>query len=1661
MDKNEQTIQQGSEIQKKETFGVAKQKKNNTGKKVATAVVAGVVLATAIAVPIAIKVNQNNGYTVNIEYRLQGELNGTKSLNLKKGAKVGNIVAEQMAGYVFVGYCSDVNCLQPLDAETEITKDLTVYLHYVAINYSFASIPEGVKITTSAGDVTTNTKLSYGDEITVTYIIPAGHSVGNFKLTGVELISQQADVTEDNGDISRTATYKVVGNGTSAQSVILTAEFEAEANQYTVTLISHNKTENIKVVQGNKLQNITVPTSYEDENNIYYFVGWNKNYNATATDVMEDLSTVEITGDTTFYAIYKSQTKICDVTYQNEAAEKTIIYKLVNDDFVPLGVSDAVHAGDMIKVEYILTDGCELQTFTVTNLEEQQTGANYVIGTAKLGTTITIDFAERQQQTEGLQFTETEGGLAVSGYTGADTEVIIPMQYEGKDVVTIADSAFKNNAKIKSVQIPDTVTSIGNSAFHNCIQLADITIPDSVTSIGSSALYNCVGLTNITIPEKVTTIGNSAFYNCITLTQINFNAIECADLRSNNQVFYEAGTAGEGIVVTFGENATKVPAYLFYVNNLSNVPKIINVVIGNKVTSIGNSAFGSCTELNKVTIGKSITQIGSSAFSGCTGLINMNYLGVLEQWCEINFASIYSNPTCYTKKLIIQGEEIKDVVVPENITGIKNFTFYNCMGITSITIPEKVTSIGNYTFYGCTGLTNVTIPEKVTSIGSSAFYNCTGLSEICFNATECADLTSNNNAFYNVGTLGEGLSVIFGENVTKIPAYLFYANNSSYAPKITSVVMGNQVTSIGNYAFCNCIGLISINIPEKVTSIGNHAFSDCIGLANITIPASVTNIGNYAFYKCKGLTQINYNANSCSDLTNNNYVFGCAGQDGEGLAVTFGENVTKIPAYLFYPDNTYRKSYYTPKITNVVMGNQVTSIGNYAFYNCTGLTDLTIGENVKNFGTYAFGECTALTKIDFNATECADLTSNNTVFYNVGTLGEGLSVIFGENVTKIPAYLFYTSWNSSYAPKTISIVIGTSVTRMGEYSFYGIRNLTQIYFNATNCTDVSSSDRLFDFAGQDGEGIAVTFGDNVTRIPAGLFGNSTISYAPKITSVVVGSDVSIVGNRAFYNCIDLTEVIINGQNLYNLLTYSTSCGNLINYAKNIHVLDSIDTSSNSYLNGSYYKVYQHMERYKTYSIAAYGIDEQGLMYRITSGGLSVVGYNGSNNDVTIPNEYNGLKVVDIADYAFISCRFSTIEITDNITKIGQYAFQNCTNLTSVIIPNNVTYMGQYAFQNCANLTSVIMGDGITNIESGVFNGCTRLTSLTLPSNLITIGDSAFQDCIGLTSLTLPNSVTSLKHQAFYRCSGLTSVIIPSSLTSLDLRAFGSCYKLANMNYLGTLEQWCQIEFSSQANPTEYTKKLIIQGKEIKGDLIIPEGVTKIGSRAFYRCEGLTSVIIPVSVTNVGYEVFDACSNITKIDYMGTVEQWLEVDEGYENSSFEKLYINKVLYNEAMVQYSIGDVILPNGLTKIGSYKFYDKKITSISIPNGVTSIGSHAFSKCTELTMVIIPNCVTNIGSYAFYGCTGLTTVKIGESVTSIESLAFYNCNNLTNIIIESDYAYKNATSTSACGDLLNKATTVKVLKSIVDNTENTNTYLNGTTFTKTEDGDYYVYIKN
>ncbi|AKB30298.1 Chitin binding protein [Methanosarcina siciliae T4/M] len=861
--------------------------------------------------------------------------------------------------------------------------------------------------------------------------------------------------------------------------------------------------------------------------------------------------------------------------------------------------------------------------------------------------------------------------------------------------------------------------------------------------------------------------------------------------------------------------------------------------------------------------------------------LNVTYSEGSDEWVKTAYITVntpaadYYTYTSSGSSITITGYSGPggDVIIPGEIEGlpvtaIDDSVFMGYSNMTSVTLPDNVTGIGNNAFQGCTNLTSVTFGDSITEIGSSAFQS-TGLTSVVLPDS----VTSMGSSVFQDCT---GLtSVTIGNGTSSIPDKTFYR-----CDHLTSMNISDSVTSIGKYAFRDCTNLTSVVLPDSVTSIGAYAFEGCTALTSITIPDSVTSIDRYAFRGCTALTS----ATIGSGVTGigRGVFYQCTNL----ASVTIPDNVTEIGNDAFHWCNN---------LTSMTIGNNVTTIGSNAFNGCTGLSSVTIPDSVTTINDFAFSGCTNLTSITLPNSV---ISIGNFVFQDCSAL---TSVTFGSGLTSIGSNVFqsctalnainvdanntvYTSIDGIVYNKDVtavvlfpsakagSLVIPDSVTSISSYAFYGCAGLT-----------------------------SVTIGNSVTTI-----GDQAFNGCTALTSITIPDRVTEIGICAFQDCSALTSATFGtglltiGENAFNGCTNLTSA----------MIPNNVTTIGKSAFNGCTNLVSVMIGS----GVTSIGANAKIAFHGCTA--LTEVSVDAAN---TAYSSIDGV-VYDKAGTTLVFCpegKSGSFVIPDSVTSIGAYAFNGCTNLTSVMIPNSVTSIGLNAFEH-SGLTSVTIPNSVTSWGSNAFRDCSGLTSVNIPGNgATTIGNHAFSQCTNLTSVTIGDGVTSIGSSAFYACNGLTSITIPNSVITIGTSAFDDCPNLASV-YMGN--------------------------------------VTNIGASAFRRCTALTSVTIPGSVDSMGNNAFEGCTNLTSVTLSDGVRR-----------------IGMYAFQDcsALTSIDMGNV------TVIQPYAFKGcTALTSVTIPDGATYISASMFYGCTALTSVTIPDSVTNIGASAFYDCTALTSMK-------------------------------------------------------------------------------------
>ena len=1213
-----------------------------------------------------------------------------------------------------------------------------------------------------------------------------------------------------------------------------------------------------------------------------------------------------------------------------------------------------------------------------------------------------------------------------------------------------------------------SVTSIGNQAFLDCDGLTSVTIPNSVTSIGNQAFLYCDGLTSINIPEEITSIGETAFGNCNNIQslyitdikkwlQISFgNSYSCPLTSTDKDVkLYVDNTLVSTLDIPDG--VTTIPNYAF-----RNCSSLTSINIPEGVTSIGSFAFSGCSSLTSVTIPNSVTSIGNYAFSGCSSLTSVTIDRTLplslygetfsnranatlyvpagskeayeaaDYWKEfkeikestIYFADANVKAICvanwdtnndgelsYTEAAAVtdlgtvfksntQITSFDELQYFTGLTSIGYQAFYSCSSLTSVTIPNSVTSIGIFAFSSCSGLTSVTIPNSITTIGECAFRGCSGLT-----------------------------SLTIPNSVTSIGEDAFRSCSG-----LTSVNISNSLTDIGR-VFIECSGLEAVTIPDGVESIGEYAFDGCTSLTSLTISQSVTSINNKAFLNCGNLETI------VVDEHNTTY-----------------DSRNHCNAIIKTSSNTFVKG-----CKNTIIPEDITFIGNYAFYGCNNLSITSFPESVSDFGEYAFASATINeivipTSVTYIGKSCfSNATINRveipysetpiryscregsnyayTVFTGatIGTLiidrllsqvssSEYVAPFFETKIDKVYEGIHGKNWYSSstiqdyYYPEGITDVKqNSSFKYMGSGMYYsggnstierqhipeGVTTITKIYLYPENPNNTPS----------------VNIPSTVTTIAADAFESNMYN------TLVLPAGIQSIGERAFANITSVKSITCLAENPIEI---------------NENVFPSNAFTKPLYVPVGSKGLYEAASGWSNFSniieIGELGNPIQFADPEIKSRCVKNYDVNGDGE----LSEGEALLVTSIKLYDSTS-NSSNSSITSfdelgtyftNLTSIDYYAFGEFRNMTSITIPNSVTSIGVDAFYDCRSLTTVTIPSNVTSIAATAFRRSGLSTIVVDPNN--TTYDSR-DNCnaiietasntlvLGCKNTVIPNSVTSIGEMAFSGCSGLTALNIPNSVTSIGDYAFESCNGLTSVT--------------------------------------IPSSVASIGNSAFRGCSGLTSVTIdrtqPLSIDSY---TFSNRANATLYVPAGSKEAYEAADYWKEFKEIKEIKESTIYFADANVKAlcvknwdtdgdgelskdeaaavtDLGEVFKGNeditsfdelqyftGLTTIGENAFRNCiNMTSVTIPSSVTSIGDRAFSECKKLSSMEIPDQVTTIGLYAFSGLTSNQSLHIGRSLSSVYGCSFANNAALTSITVDEENATYD--SRNNCNAVIETAT--------------------------------------
>ncbi len=925
-----------------------------------------------------------------------------------------------------------------------------------------------------------------------------------------------------------------------------------------------------------------------------------------------------------------------------------------------------------------------------------------------------------------------------------------PMDYDQDDVLIAGDFSYVpvgadtamivgyDNAKAKTVAIPTTlggytVSIIGRHAFKGNAVLTSITLPETLERIGEGAFQGMAKLAAIHIPASVVQIDQAAFAQCPAL-----KTITVADANENY-------VGKDGALYTTGyETLVAVPG------------SAANLAIPATTTAIAPSALTGCAKLKALAIPAAVAEIGEEAFANCTALAVFTVAAENGHFTAVD-GILYTKDK--TELVAVPGAYAKPLVLPATVTAIRKGAAAGCAKFKAVTLNAGLATIGERAFDHAAKLAAVTIPASVTEIGPGAFANCSALKAIhvaqgnpAYSSANGLLLSADGTRLLAVpggfpGALAIPASVTelaenCAEGCTAITAVTFPVGIDAIPPcafygctKLATVTVPGNVTAIGDEAFANCTALKTLRLSEGLLELGDDVFRGCKGLAAATLPSSLEDLAISAFENCAGLKSLTFlgmppDLSDMAELPPKCVVYGYASNgwnaggifcgaavkalaldfsyvvdDDDTVAITglANEKATAlaIPAMLeglpvarIAPAAFQGKS----KVKSVTIPGTVQTIGDSAFADCTALADFTLGDGLVTIGMDAFGGCAKLKSIAIPAT----------VEEILPAAFDGCSALTAIAIPAATTEIGGGAFSNCKSLKTITVAEGNPVFAAVGGALYALDHeescATLFFVPATIAS--------------------FTIPAEVAGLPVTAIGDSAFNGSAKLKALAIPEGVTTIGNFACFNCSALATVSIPA---------------------------SADTLGEA--------AFANCKSLKTVTVA-----QGNPVYAVLGGALYALDGEGQPEVLLFtPAATAGVfsvpaTVTRLGMGAFAGCaKLTAIHFPDGIDAIPSGLCLNCTGLTEVFLPDGVLSIGPDAFNGCAKLASIVMPSSITAIGATAFYNCKALATLNLPDDLQTIGEGAFNGCAKLARIAIPAGVESIGAHAFDNCKKLLDI----------------------------------------------------------------------------------------------------------------------------------------------------------------------------------------------------------------------------------------------------------------------------------------------------------------
>lgn len=1359
------------------------------------------------------------------------------------------------------------------------------------------------------------------------------------------------------------------------QDTLLTPVFAIDT-YYVVPVVCDNQNERGYVYGGDTVEARQLVTIEAHPNPGYYFTGWNDG----------DGQAVRVV-DATW------SREICAHFEQMQYVEGQLYYRLSPGH----GMVVSGHNGD-IEGHLVIPDTVEFEgiRYPVVGIDSWCLSQQYNMTAVTLPATLDTIRSEAFYIEDNLTAVYYTGTLAQWCHIYFESEWSNPVRSGNSHRLYIGGEEVTN------LVIPEGVTSIGQYAFVNCNNIANVTLPSTLDSVGYGAFRDCWALVRTRFMGSIAQWCN-----------IGFGAENSNPIHQTRNLYLGSNKVSD-LVIPAGVTAIK--PYAFY-----NCSSIASVAMADGVLAIGESAFQGCESMTSVDFSPNVTTIGMNAFRYCheVRLFQLpDSLRTIESWAFWD---------CWNAKVVIPPAVTSmswEVVAVREV----EYNAVNCtdmgtraIAMGTITVGEAVQVLPyNLIHTDLYTLRMLGEPPVVENFALDRLRSDATVQVKCgllplyqandewneknIEETNVYSLTFGQAEHGNVDVYEwatctaparvyawpyEGWHFMgWSDGVTDNPRTIALTQDTVVTPLFVGDLYDTLADGVVFRYYYNGMGLTlagvngslsgAVVIPDSVlfeggmmpvTAIGGAAFAYQYGMTTLSFPAGVTQVGNDAFYECNGLVRTFYGGTVAQ---------WCA-IDFDGWCAT----PTQYGHYLNIAGTD---------IINLVIPEGVTAIGRNAFRGLNTITRLTLPASLDTIGQDAFEGCDALSRVNYTGTladwcgigfcvdwGCNPLETAHCLYINGNKVTD---LVIPEGVTSVKPYAFhYLDVNSVEFPEGLtsigswafegwipSITIPSSVVSVGERALSG----NVLYYNAINCTSMAN--------GAISGANAIVVGESVQVLPSNLINNNLWTLRMQGEPPVVdfyAFDIMPEGSQVQVPCGLLATYqntpVWDSANLVETNTYTFKLGAAEHGSAWFQSEASCTMPAQVYAGGESYYHFVQWNDGNTDNPRTVALTQDTMLipeFAIDTYTVDVALYAPLQGTVEGGGRVLAFDSVTIAAHANLGYRFIRWDDWDEHWE---------DSVRTVAAYSDRTYYPLFEPVQMCDSTSY---PGITMCYQYNGHGMTLQNITGTITGIFVIPDSVVYEGMMLPVTAIHDGST------FGGQNGMTWITLPKGLTRVGCDAFWGCDNLTRVNWNGTIEQWCQIDFDCWwSNPIQIARHLFMDGREVV-NLVIPEGVSVVKQYAFSHLSSLASVTLPSTLDSIAGGAFDDCNGLQRTYYNGTVAQWCHIGFADNWSSRPVSYSGNLYVGGELLT----NLVVPEGITAIKPYAFRNLGcLRSIELPEGLLTIGREAFWDCNWGLSVTIPSTVTRIEEYAILSSATLYFNAINCTFVANNALPYYS----------------------------------------------------------------------